>query len=88
MLLYVLVKSNGDGSYSAKYTLNPKHIEILQKAYDQDMIDADGGLGVDGDGFGYDTINVPDDSTYKSLGIRWPITDDDLDFNFDDNEDE
>ena len=29
-----------------------------------------GDVGCDGDGFHYDTITVPDGSTYESLGIR------------------
>lgn len=67
--LYVLISDGGDGSYHPKYTLNPDLIAKMQKAYDEDKMDYENGYGVDGDGFHYDTILVPDDATPELLGI-------------------
>ncbi|MNK14229.1 hypothetical protein D3C87_323280 [compost metagenome] len=65
MKLYILVNSCGDGSYSLRYTLDGALIERLQNfdgcGYEH--------AGFDADGFNPKSINVPDDSTYVSLGI-------------------
>ncbi len=68
--LFVLIGDGGDGSYNAQYTLNERWIAEQQEKYDNDEIEY-GSLGVDGDGFHYDTILVPDDATLESLGVRW-----------------
>ena len=73
--LYVLVSDGGDGSYSVQYTLNPDLIKEMNEAYDDERMTYENGMGCDGDGFHYDTINVPADSTAKSLGIT--VIDDD-----------
>jgi len=67
--LYVLIKDGGDGSSYPCYTLDSDLIAKLQEAHDNDRMDYENGIGVDGDGFHYDTIQVPDDATPESLGI-------------------
>lgn len=70
MKLYILISDGGDGSYYPQFTLNPALIDKLDKAYDEDLMNYDNGIGCDGDGFHYSTVEVPDGSTPKSLGIR------------------
>jgi hypothetical protein len=69
--LYVLVSDGGDGSYSTHYTFDEQWINK------QEQRDADGDfgydgydLGVDGDGFHYKVLTVPDECTLESLGIH------------------
>jgi hypothetical protein len=70
--LYVLVQDGGDSSYSVCYTMDPEVIEQRRVAYNNDELEH-GEPGVDGDGFHFSTINVPEDATYESLGIsEWP----------------
>ncbi len=70
MKLYIFTADGGDGSYYPKFTLDPLVVLRLQQAYDEDKMNYENGIGVDGDGFHYETINVPDGSTSESLGIR------------------
>ena len=86
--LYILIQDGGDGSYYPKYTFNKDLIDKLQKAYDQDKMDYESGIGWDGDGFHYDTLTVPADATRESLGIRYILPDDYADSFFEDDEDE
>lgn len=67
--LYVLISDGGDGSYYPRYTMNPELIAKLKKAVRENRMDYENGIGCDGDGFHYDTIQVPADSTPESLGI-------------------
>jgi hypothetical protein len=62
--LFVLVADCGDGSSSAKYTMNAEWVKA-REALNLDY----GALGFDGDGFHYDTIELPDECTYESLTI-------------------
>lgn len=63
--LFVLVSDGGDGSYSPRYTFNDEWIAKR----DADHADLEhGDVGVDGDGFHYDTLNVSDECTLESLG--------------------
>lgn len=66
--LYIMVTDGGDGSYSLTYSLEPDAIAAYEKRYENDELES-GDTGVDGDGFHYDTLTVPDDATYESLGI-------------------
>lgn len=70
--LYVLVSDGGDGSYSTVFTLDAAWIARQQDRYDNDRLEH-GDIGVDGDGFHYDTIQVPEDATYESLGITYHV---------------
>ena len=71
--LFLLVSDGGDGSYSISYTLDPETIRLREEAYDRDEYEH-GDPGIDGDGFHYDTIQVPVDATYESLGIsEWHV---------------
>lgn len=85
--LYVLISDGGDGSYYPHYTFNTELIEKLEKAADEDKMDYDNGIGCDGDGFHYETLNVPVECTAESLGIS--VMDDDFADRFftDDDED-
>lgn len=80
MKLYILVQDCGDGSSILSFTTDTKLINKLQEAYDDGTMDYENGIGVDGDGFSYTTLNVPDDSTPESLGIYSFIQEDDFDF--------
>lgn len=86
-LLYILISDGGDGSFYPNYTFNTELIDKLQKAADDDRMCYDNGIGVDGDGFHYDTLNVPEDATYESLGIISPLEDDYADQFEGDNDD-
>lgn len=76
MKLYILISNNGDGSSSVQFTLDYSVIEKMEKDYDESNPEFDYERWADGDGFHYKTINVPDDSTYESLGIRYPLESD------------
>lgn len=69
MKLFLLVENGGDGSYIIRFILDKNLINKLSQAYDDGKLDYDA-PGVDGDGFSYETITVPDDSTSESLGIH------------------
>ena len=66
--LYILVKDCGDGSTSLRYTMNSALIAKLQFAADKRLMDYEDSL-IDGDGFHYNTLTVPDECSYASLGI-------------------
>lgn len=68
--LYVIIEDGGDGSSSVHYTFNQEFMADLQRRYDNDEFEH-GDLGVDGDGFHYDKLIVPDECTLQSLGIRY-----------------
>lgn len=70
MKLYILIQDGGDGSFWPHFTLSDVLIKKLEKAYDKDLMDYENGIGVDGDGFHYTSVEVPDGSTAESLGIR------------------
>lgn len=74
--LYILIANGGDGSYYPKYVMDKKVIDRLQKAADNETMDYEFGVGMDGDGFHYATLNLPDECTPKSLGIKLMDTDD------------
>ena len=67
--LYILVNNCGDGSYSLCYTRDSDMIDRMQEAYDNGDVDYEFTPGVDGDGFNYKILTIPDECTYESLGI-------------------
>lgn len=67
--LYILVSNGGDGSFYPTFVLDPEVIAKLEKAYEDGHMDYEYGMGCDGDGFHYETMNVPSDSTPESLNI-------------------
>jgi hypothetical protein len=77
--LFVLVGNGGDGSYHVNYTMNEVWIAKQQHMYDTDdeACDYEYGLGVDGDGFHYDVLTVPDGCSLESLGISFDCAEDD-----------
>ncbi len=71
-ILYVLVSSNGDGSYSPMFTLDAALIEKMKQADRKGLLSADGDPGVDGDGFHYSKVTLPASVTKESLGsLNW-----------------
>lgn len=66
MKLYLTIVNAGDGSNYPNFTLEKEAIDELERLYEEGDND---GWGVDGDGFTYTEINVPDDSTKETLGI-------------------
>lgn len=66
--LYVLVSGGGDGSYYPHYTFNEKFIASMNEKDERGELDYEA-LGCDGDGFHYDTIQVPVECTCESMGI-------------------
>ncbi len=73
--LYILIAVGGDGSYYPHYTFNRGLVMALKKAYDEDRMDYENGIGCDGDGFHYDFMTVPVDCTASTLNIT--LMDDD-----------
>ncbi len=67
--LFVMISDGGDGSYYPNYTFNPEFIAMLKEAHDNRKMNYENGIGCDGDGFHYDTINVPEECTGESLGL-------------------
>lgn len=66
--LFVIISDSGDGSFHAHYTFNKDWIEERERKYQNGDLDYCS-IGVDGDGFHYDTLTVPGECTLKSLGI-------------------
>lgn len=64
--LYILVNDCGDGSYSLRYTLDSDLIHEIESSSDEYCYPSP---GFDGDGFNYNTLNIPDECSYESLGI-------------------
>jgi len=73
--LYLLIQNCGDGSSYPRFTFNTELIAKLQLAADEDRMDYENGIGMDGDGFHYETLNVPEGCNAESLGIS--LLDDD-----------
>lgn len=67
--LYILTENMGDGSNSLNFSLDRNIVDQWQAAADNDLLDYTD-PGMDGDGFGYTTLTVPDDTTYESLGLH------------------
>ena len=68
--LYILTYDGGDGSYYPKYTFNKKWIDEMEEKHESGELDYEDGWA-DGDGFHYETLNVPNECTIQSLGIRY-----------------
>lgn len=68
--LYILISDGGDGSYSPRFTMDGEMIERMQEAYVNGEVDCEYTPGIDGDGFHYRTLNIPDECTYESLGVH------------------
>lgn len=66
--LFVLVADREDGSYSPQYTFNENWIKQQKEKYKNGDLEWPS-LGVDGDGFHYDTLTVPSECTLESMGI-------------------
>ena len=66
--LYVFVQDCGDGSYSTRYTFDSKWVEKMEEKYENGNFD-EYSMGCDGDGFHYDTLQVPVECTPESMGF-------------------
>lgn len=73
--LFVLIRDNGDGSFSAQYTMNEKWIARQEVRYTNNELDYEWDIGIDGDGFHYDVLTLSDDCTLESLGIHFDCAD-------------
>lgn len=67
--LFIFIKDGGDGSYYPYFTMDVELLAKLQKAADEDRMDYENGIGCDGDGFHYETVQVPVECTAESMGI-------------------
>lgn len=65
--LFILTSDGGDGSRGVHFTMNEDFIAKLEAKDNAGELDYDS-LGVDGDGFGYEVLTVPDECTLESLG--------------------
>lgn len=65
--LYLLTRNNGDGSTSIEATFDESIIDEMENKYDNDELDFE--TWVDGDGFHYKTLTVPDECTPESMGF-------------------
>ena len=69
--LYILIEDCGDGSYANRFCLDKALIDRQEDRYNNDELEH-GEPGVDGDGFSYSEVTVPDGSTPESLGLsQW-----------------
>ena len=73
--LFVLISNDADGSYSTHFTFNEQFIKDLQAKYDSGELEH-GDIGVDGDGFHYRTLTVPEECTLQSLNILYDAAED------------
>lgn len=64
--LYILISSNGDGSYSTNFTFDSELIDTMRAMYYKGKLDD---RWIDGDGFQYTTLSLPDECTAESLGV-------------------
>jgi len=67
--LFGMIQDGGDGSYYVKWTFDKEFVDFLSSAKSQRKLEYDD-MGCDGDGFHYQTLNVPEECTAESLGIR------------------
>lgn len=75
--LFVIIKNCGDGSSTAVYTFNEKWVNAFETRVDADDIEEwEFEQWVDGDGFHYDVLNVPEECTLESLGITYDCAED------------
>lgn len=68
MKLYLLVSDSGDGSYHVNFVNDESVIERMQQMYNDGKLDYENGWGIDGDGFHYKTLTLPE-LTLESMGI-------------------
>ena len=66
--LFILVNDREDGSYDTSCTMNEPWIQSMQDKYEHREL-CYPSLGLDGDGFHYTVLTVPDECTLDSLGI-------------------
>jgi hypothetical protein len=69
--LYILTSNNGDGSSSIRATFDQSLIDEMEEKYNEGELDSE--CWADGDGFHYETWNVPDECTPESMGFN-PLT--------------
>lgn len=73
--LYLVISDGGDGSQSIRMTLDETVIDKLrQMEEDNELAEC----YQSGDGLQVSSITVPDECTLETLGIRYPLTSDDI----------
>lgn len=65
--LYILTSNNGDGSSSIHATFDQSLILDMKEMYNNDLLNME--RWADGDGFHYETWNLPDECTPESMGF-------------------
>jgi hypothetical protein len=73
--LYVVVQDDMDGSFSPRFTFDRAWVLKAQKLHEEGKLKYDDIPGIDGDGFHYTTLIVPDECTLQSLGIKYDLSD-------------
>lgn len=73
--LFVLSTNCGDGSFSVQATFDQKLIKKMEKMYKEGELDSE--RFCDGDGFHYQTWNLPDECTVESVGF-YELTEDSI----------
>lgn len=69
--VYLFTQDNGDGSSSIVAVSDPQVVSEIKELMDDDMWDFENGFGVDGDGFHYMTMYLPDELDLNTLGISF-----------------
>lgn len=73
--LYIVISDCGDGSSSLEMTFDKEVIDLLNQQQDDDELDD---CYQSGDGLQVTELTVPDECTYKSLGVYFPLTKEDI----------
>ena len=67
--LFVLTSDSGDGSYHPRFTFNEEWIALQEERDRNGELSCEYDIGVDGDGFHFVELTVPDECTLESLGV-------------------
>jgi hypothetical protein len=70
--LFILISDSGDGSQALRYTFDRELVERMEDDIDFNVV---GESYMSGDGLQVNRIQVPDECTMDSLGIKWGILD-------------
>lgn len=68
--LYIVIRDCGDGSQTLDMTFDKAAIDELYRQQDEDELDESYHSG---DGLQVTELSVPDECTYESLGIYYPL---------------
>ena len=74
--LYIFTADNGDGSTGISFTMDEEVVSFMQDPENESLM-MDMGY-IDGDGINPSILTVPEECTYESVGIHFPITKEDI----------